>query len=183
MTHNLPPYPLEQLIEIKKKRFDQAVKTLEEKKRILEKTYEVLYDLNQEYNEVLTHKTAKLDQLRKTLDVETTTDKIHQMKTYLKTVDEKLVEKKKKVTSQQKVVDNAQKQVDIATDHLFQTKKELEKLELHKAEWTKETRLHVERKEAIEHDEQGAATHEIFKREAASRKKRHVPNEHKKHKN
>ncbi len=180
MSRDIPAYPLEQLMEIKKKHFDKAVKTLEEKKLILEKAYETLYDLNQEYNEVLTHKTAKLDQLRTTLDEGTTAPKIDQMKTYLKTVDEKLVEKKKKVIAQQKVVDEAQKQVDIATDHLFQKKKELEKLELHKAEWIKETRLHVERKEAIEHDEQGAATYEIMKREALSRKKRHSSDKDKK---
>ena len=88
-------YPLEQLMTIKKNRFDQAVKTLEEKKAILEKAYEKLYDLTQERDEVLSHKTAKLTQLRETLDEGTTTDKIQQMKVYLKTVDEKLAEKQK----------------------------------------------------------------------------------------
>ncbi len=172
MSH-LPSYPLQQLMEIKKRHFDQAVKTLEEKKQILEKAYETLYDLNEDYNKTLTHKTEKLDQLRKVMDEEPIVAKMEQMKAYLKIVDQQLVEKKKKVIAQQKVVDEAQKQVDIATDHLFQKKKELEKLELHKAEWMKEARLHMERKEEIEHDEQGAATYEIMKRNALARKKKH----------
>src|SRR3990167_7336554 len=49
-------YPLEQLMIIKKNRFDQAVKTLQQKKEILEKEYEKLYDITQERDEVKTHK-------------------------------------------------------------------------------------------------------------------------------
>ncbi len=170
-------YPLEQLVTIKKNRFDQAVKTLEEKKSILEKAYEKLYDLTEEKNKVLNHKTAKLKQLRDALDEGTTTDKIQQMKVYLKTVDEKLKEKEKKVADQQKQVDLAQKQVDIATDELFQKKKDLEKLEMHKQEWQKEVRYWTERKEAVEHDEQGSATYQIRKREEELRKKDREKNE------
>jgi len=164
-------YPLEQLMIIKKNRFDQAVKTLEQKKEILEKAYEKLYDLTQERDKVLQHKTAKLTQLRDSLDEGTTTDKIQQMKTYLKTVEEKLAEKQKKVTEQQKQVDLAQKQVDLATDELFQRKKDLEKLEMHKEEWEKEVRYWTEQKEAVEHDEQGSATHTLRKKETETRKK------------
>jgi flagellar biosynthesis chaperone FliJ len=164
-------YPLEQLMIIKKNRFDQAVKTLEQKKEILEKAYEKLYLLSQERDKVLEHKKAKLDQLRQSLDEGTTTDKIQQMKGYLKTVDEKLVDRQKKVADQQKQVDLAQKQVDVATDELFQRKKDLEKLEMHKLEWEKEVRYWTEQKEAVETDEQGSATHTMHKREAEKRKK------------
>ncbi len=164
-------YPLEQLMVIKKNRFDQAVKTLEQKKEILEKAYEKLYDLTQERDQVLKHRLAKLAQLRASLDEGTTTDKIQQMKAYLKIVEERLAEKQKKVADQQKQVDLAQKQVDIATDELFQRKKDLEKLEMHKQEWEKEVRYWTEQKEAVEHDEQGSATHTLRKKEAESRKK------------
>ena len=67
-------YPLEQMLTIKKNRFDTAVKILEEKKAILEKAYEKLYDLKQERDQVLQHKVAKLTQLRHELDTGTTTD-------------------------------------------------------------------------------------------------------------
>ncbi len=165
-------YPLEQLMVIKKNRFDQAVKTLAAKKALLEKAYEKLYDATQERDQVLEHKTAKLQQLRQSLDEGTTTDKIQQMKTYLKIVDEKLAEKQKKVQELQKQVDLAQKQVDLATDELFQRKKDLEKLELHRQEWEKELRYWVEQKETLEQDEQGSSTHTIRKKEAEMRKNR-----------
>lgn len=165
-------YPLQQLVEIKKNRFDQAVKTLEEKKAILEKAYEKLYDLTQERDKVAEHRLAKLTQLRQSLDEGTTTDKIQQMKAYLKIVDEKLADKTKKVVDQQKQVDLAQKQVDIATDELFQRKKDLEKLEIHKKEWEKEVQYWTDQKEAVEHDEQGSSTHVIRKRDESNRKKK-----------
>lgn len=164
-------YPLEQLMIIKKNRFDQAVKVLEEKKLILEKAYDKLYDLTKERDEVLQHKMAKLQQLRNALDEGLRTDKIQQMKVYLKVVEEKLKEKEKKVRDQQMQVDQAQKQVDLATEELFQRKKDLEKLEMHKTEWEKEVHYLTERKEAVEHDEQGSATHLLRKREEESRKK------------
>ena len=165
-------YPLEQVITIKKSRFDQAVKTLEAKKEILEKAYEKLFDLTQELDEVTKHKKAKLDQIRDSLDAGTSSDKIQQMKVYLKTVEEKVVEKKKKVDAQQKTVDAAQAQVDLATDDLFQKKKDLEKLELHKKEWEKETSYLLERKEEGEHDEQGSASYHRLKREKDLRNKK-----------
>lgn len=162
-------YPLEQLMLIKKNRFDQAVKILEQKKELLEKAYEKLYEVTQARDKVLEHKTAKLTQLREALDEGTTSDKIQQMKVYLKVVDEKLATHEKKVVEQQKQVDLAQKQVDLATDELFQRKKDLEKLEMHRQEWEKEVRYWVEQKEASEQDEQGSATHTLRKKDAKMR--------------
>lgn len=164
-----PQYPLEQVLVIKKNRFDRAIKTLEEKKAILEKAYETLYDLTQEQTQVVQHRQDKLDQMRSALDAGTTTDKIQQMKAYLKVVDEKVMEKKKKVAAQQKNVDLAQAQVDLATDDLFQKKKDLEKLELHKKEWLKGATYIVERKEEVEHDEQGSTGYERVRREKKNR--------------
>jgi len=158
-------YPLEQLVTIKKNRFDQAVKILEEKKILLEKALKKLYELKAERDEVLQHKVEKLAQLRATLDAGTTSDKIQQMKAYLKIVEEKLAVKEKKVIDQQKQADLAQKQVDAATQEVFQRKKDVEKLEMHKAEWEKEVRYWTTQKETIEHDEQGSATHTTRKRQ------------------
>lgn len=159
-------YPLDTVLSIKKKRFDQAMKTLEEKKAILEQAYEKLFNLSKERDETLEHRTTKLTQLRESLDTGAATDRIQQMRAYLKIVDQQLEEKEKKVAEQQKVVDQAQKQVDLATQDLFQKKKDLEKLEIHKDEWSAEMRQIVERKEASEQDEQGAATYEIRKKQA-----------------
>ncbi len=164
-------YPLEQLMTIKKNRFDQAIKILAQKKEILEKAKEKLYLTTKERDEVLQHKTAKLTQMREASDEGASTDKIQQMKLYLKVVEGKLAEKQAKVVEQQKQVDLAQKQVDLATEEVFQRKKDLEKLEMHKQEWEKEVRYWTEQKEAIEQDEQGSATHTLRKRDVETRKK------------
>lgn len=158
-------YPLDQLVLIKKNKFDRAVKVLEEKKAILEKEHEKLFDVKKERDEVLSHKVAKLTQLRNALDEGTSTDKIQQMKVYLKVVDEKLSEKEKKVIEQQGKVELAQKQVEIATQELFQRKKDMEKLDIHRKEWEKETRYEAERKEGLEQDEYGSSGFERRKKE------------------
>ena len=164
-------YPLEQLVTIKKNRFDQAVKILEEKKAILEKAQKKLYELIAERDEVLKHKVEKLTQLRAMLDEGTTSDKIQQSKVYLKIVDEKLAAREKKVIDQKKQVDLAQKQVDAATQEVFQRKKDLEKLEMHRTEWEKEVRYWTTQKETLEHDEQGSAGHTARKRQEKHRRK------------
>lgn len=164
-------YPLEQLVAIKKNRFDQAVKTLEEKKALLDKATSKLYDLTKERDEVRKHKNDKLNQLRTSLDEGTTTDKIQQMKVYLKIVDEKLAEKQKKVVEQQKIVDAAQKQVELAAEELFHRKKDMEKLDIHKKEWEKEVLYWTEQQDAAIQDEQGSATYSLRKKEHEKRNK------------
>jgi len=165
-------YPLEQVIHIKKKRFDEAVKVLEAKKEILEKAYETLFDLTEEFTQADNHKKAKLEQIRQELDSGTTSEKILQMKAYFKNVEEEVKEKKKKVDDQQIIVNNAQEQVDIATDDLFQKKKDLEKLELHKKEWQKEENYKIQKKDQSEQDEQGSTSFNRLKREQKLREKK-----------
>jgi hypothetical protein len=165
-------YPLQQLVLIKKNRFDQAVKILEEKRELLSKAHEAFHKVAMERDKVLQHKQDKLTQLRAALDEGTTSDKIQQMKVYLKIVDEKLVVAQKKVLDAQAKVDLAQKQVDIATQEVFQRKKDVEKLEMHKLEWEKEMQYVILQKEATEHDEQGSSTHTTRKRMDQARKKR-----------
>ena len=168
---NKPKYPLEQLAVIKKNRFDQAVKILEEKRQLLAKAHEVLYKTTAERDTVLKHKQDKLTQLRAALDEGTTSDKIQQMKVYLKIVDEKLAAAQKKVLDAQSKVDLAQKQVDTATQEVFQRKKDVEKLDMHKVEWEKETEYLIHQKETVEHDEQGSSTHTTRKQEHKRREK------------
>lgn len=163
-------YPLEQLMTIKKKRYDQALKTLEEKKAILLEEQKKLKEVEAQRDKVLEHKTDKLEQLREELDSGTTTDKIQQMKNYLKVVDEELEIKEKKVADQIKKVEDAEKQVEQAKAELFARKKDLEKLEIHKKEWEKEVKHWVSVQEGIEQDELGSSTHTLRKREEQSRK-------------
>ncbi len=157
-------YPLEQLIEIKENRLDQALKTLEEKREILAQEEKKLVKLEQERDDVLKHKLAKLHQLREELDKGTTTDKIQQMKNYLNVVNEKLLDKENKVKEQKDKVDYAKKQVEIAKQQVFEKQKDVDKLHLHKEEWMRERNQFEIKKESLEQDEIGSAIFQIKKK-------------------
>jgi flagellar biosynthesis chaperone FliJ len=158
-------YPLEQLAIIKQKKLEEAEKALKEKKEALIKEEEKLKAVEKERDKVKEHRIAKLQQLRDKLDEGTSTDKIQQMKYYLKVVDEKLKGKELKVKEQQKQVENAQKQVELARQDFLKKQQDVEKLRLHREEWEKEMRLVLEHIEGLESDELGSAMH--------SRKKSH----------
>ncbi len=143
-------YPLEELKTIKKNRFDEAVRVLEEKRSLLAKEEEKLKVVERARDEVKKHKIDKLTKLRKDMDAGTSSAKILQAKAYLKTVDEKLAQEEKKVTDQQKKVDLAKRQVKAATDEMYQKKKDLEKLDTHEKEWQKEEKHLTDQKETLE---------------------------------
>ncbi|MBS0652339.1 MAG: type III secretion T3S chaperone [Verrucomicrobia bacterium] len=152
-------YPLEQLAIIKHKKLEEAEKALKEKKEALIKEEEKLKAVEKERDKVKEHRIAKLQQLRDKLDEGTSTDKIQQMKYYLKVVDEKLKGKELKVKEQQKQVENAQKQVELARQDFLKKQQDVEKLRLHREEWEKEMRLVLEHIEGVESDELGSAMH------------------------
>jgi hypothetical protein len=162
---NVLQYPLEQLIKIKNKRFEQALKVLEEKKELLKKEEDLLKKKEKERNDVLRHKEEKLQQLRSTLDKETTSDKIQQMKRYLEVVKERLLEKERAVKKQKEEVRKAEKEVEEAKKILFLRQKDLEKLQMHKKEWAEELRLWSEREEGLEQDEIGSTRYSRQKQE------------------
>jgi len=165
------PYPLEQLAIIKQKKLEDAEKLLGEKKRALIKEEEKLAQVEKERDEVKAHKDDKLAQLRQTLDEGTTTDKIQQMKAYLKVVDEQLHQKQLKVKEQQKVVDAAIAQVEEARKEFFKRQLNVEKLRIHRKEWEAEMKVIEEQKEGIQTDEIGSAMDSLRRREKKARPK------------
>jgi flagellar biosynthesis chaperone FliJ len=91
------------------------------------------------------------------------------MKQYLKLVDEDLKAEEVKVTAQQKVVVQAEAQVEAARKDLFQKQKDIEKLKIHHKEWEKEMKVIEERAEGNENDEVGSTRHTL--RKAARKRK------------
>lgn len=158
-------YPLDQLVAIKQKRLEESEKVLAEKKRILEEENGKLSTLKKKRDEVKEHYQTKLTQLREKLDAGTGTDKIQQMKQYLKMVTENLKAEEIKVQAQQKIVDTAQAQVDLARQDLFKKQKDVEKLKIHHSEWEKDVQTEVTRKEELAGDEMGSAMHTLKKAE------------------
>lgn len=163
-------YPLEEVLNIKKRRFDEAVRTLEAKKEILQKEEKKLKQLEDKRDEVLKHKNDKLTQLREALDTGLSTLKIQEMKRYLEIVEDRLKEHQKKVNEQKEHVKNAEKQVEAAKQNMLQKQKDLEKLRIHKKEWMKEFEIEERRQEGIKQDELGSVIHEIKKRENPHKK-------------
>jgi flagellar biosynthesis chaperone FliJ len=163
-------YPLEQLVTIKQKKLEEAEKALKEKKELLQKEEDKLKEVEKERDQVKDHRQAKLTQLREKLDEGTTTDKIQQMKYYLKVVDEKLKTKEHKVKEQKKQVENAEKQVELARQDYIKKQQDVEKLRIHREEWEKEMKEIFIQKEGMESDEMGSIIHARKKR--LSNKKR-----------
>ncbi len=157
-------YPLDQLLSIKLKRLEESEKVLLEKKKILAEEEKKLADLEKKRDEVKEHYQTKLNQLREKLDAGTATDKIQQMKQYLKLVAEDLKVEEHKVKNQQKAVETANNQVEIARQDLFKKQKDVEKLKIHHKEWEKEMHAIAEHKEGIVHDEIGGAMHILKKK-------------------
>ena len=162
-------YPLDQLVAIKQKRLEESEKVLAEKKRILEEEEGKLANLKKKRDEVKEHYQAKLTQLREKLDAGTGTDKIQQMKQYLKMVTENLKAEELKVEAQQKVVDAAQTQVELARQDLFKKQKDVEKLKIHHSEWEKEVQKELTHKEEVAGDEMGSAMHNLKKTDKKSK--------------
>jgi len=158
-------YPLEELVKIKQKRFEQAVKLLEEKKLLLKREQDILKNLEKERNKVFKHKEDKLKQLRQALDKGESTDKIRQKKDYYKVVQEHLIEEEKKVKKQEKNVKEAEVELEKARKNLFEKQKDIEKLQIHKKEWEKEMKHFEAQKELLLNDEIGSIKYIIKKKE------------------
>lgn len=152
----MPVYPLLQVIDVKKRRVDQAEKVVLEKKEALKKEQDIMAQREADRDEAKKHYDDKLSQLRKTLDEESTSPKIQQMKVYLKIAKEREVVEEKKVVDQKKQVDAAVKNLEAAEKELKIKRQEVDKLMTHKVDWTKEMRKELEVIEAREMDDVGS---------------------------
>lgn len=152
-------YPLDQLAIIKQKKLEEAEKSLRNAKEHLIKEQEKLEKVIKERDLAKEHQVAKLTQLRAGLDEGLPGIKINQMKTYLKIVDEKLIQKEQKVTEQKKVIKAAEEAVEAARIDLIKKQHDVEKLVEHRKEWEQEQKVLEEHKDNVESDELGAIGH------------------------
>ncbi len=148
-------YPLKQVLEVKIRRVENAEKVVVEKKKALEAEEKKLKEREAERDKTKAHYEAKLTQLRDELDQGTTTDKIMQMKVYLKVAKERVKVEEKKVKDQQDQVEKASKDLQMAQLELRLKRQEVDKLETHKKDWLKEMRKEEEIVEGREQDEIG----------------------------
>lgn len=152
-------YPLEQLIQIKKKRCDDAELTLQQKKQHLSQEEKQLEIVQRERNKVASHRDKKLEQMQRELDKGTTTDKIQKMEQYRRIVEEELAAKEEVVKRQEGKVGEAEKEVEVAKQELFFRQKELDKIGQHKKEWKKQEKYLELQEENRVIDEIGSVRH------------------------
>jgi hypothetical protein len=160
----MPTYPLEQVLTVKKRRVEAAEEVVKEKKKALELEQEKLKQREAERDAVKKHYKDKLKQMRDELDQQTTTDKIQQMKVYLKVVLEKLTIEEKKVSDQKDQVTLAEKNLNVAQMELKQRRLEVDKMNTHKQDWLIEQRKEEEIQLAKVQDEIGTVMHQARKK-------------------
>lgn len=165
----LPKYPLEQLILIKERRLEEAEKKLKEKKLILEKEQTKLKKLEEDCQTTQDHMQDKIKQLDEEMDQGIHSNKIDIANKYIKVVSDQLTQKKKKVLDQDKVVKTAAHNVELARQEMLKKQQDVEKLNIHKADWKKGAMKELEHQEALEGDEIGSAKHISLKRDKQAR--------------
>lgn len=153
---DLPPYPLGQVLEVKKKRVTDAEQVVKEKQSALEIEKDKLKKREEERDVVKHHYEDKLLQLRHEYDTGTTSRKIDQAKLYIKVVQDRLKVEEKKVADQKAQVEVAEKNLELAKNQLRQRQKEQDKIEVHKKEWIKETLVELAVIETRAEDELGS---------------------------
>ncbi|CDR32945.1 type III secretion T3S chaperone [Criblamydia sequanensis] len=151
----MPIYPLIQVVEVKKRRVENQEKVVKLKQDALDQELKRLKEREAERDKVLNHYNDKLEQLRAEFDHGTTSEKIIQMKVYLKEVKERLKVEEKKVKEQKEQVEVARKDLEQAQKELKKRRLDVDKLNTHREDWEKEMMKEIEIKEAVELDEMG----------------------------
>ena len=153
---DLPGYPLKEVLDIKKRRVEDAEKVVREKIKLLEQEQEKLKKREEERDQLLKHYNDKVAQMRAEFTNGTTSDKIIQIKNYIKVVQEKLKVEEKKVKEQKQQVEVAEKNVQLAKEQVKLREKERDKIITHKGEWEKETLREIDIIQVREEDELGS---------------------------
>ena len=149
----MPQYPLIQVLEVKNRRVEEQEKIVAAKQQALELEQKKLKEREEARDKVKQHYADKLTQLRHELDHGTTSDKIKQMKVYLKVVQEKLVIEEKKVKDQEEQVEVAKKDLEAAREELRRRRIDVDKLKTHRLDWEKEMRKELQILAGREEDE------------------------------
>lgn len=156
MDASLPPYPLREVLQIKKRRVEEAEKILGEKKTQLKREEEKLAQAKKVRDAAEKTWQHSLLKLRQKMDKGTTPEKIQQRKRHLDKLKEEWQEKKEKVNVQKEEVKKAEKEVEAAREDLREKERGEEKIQTHREIWEKEIRKEQALLAAREEDEAGA---------------------------
>lgn len=153
-------YPLQQIAEIKKRRLEEAEKILREKRQELDNAENELKERRKLLNTTQKLKLEMIEKHYKEIEKGTTSDVMERHDRYIKEViDIKLAEEKKNVDDQKKIVKEARIALEKARNERLKKNQEMEKIHIHKKEWTKEAKKEMEIEEASIADELGTSMH------------------------
>ena len=153
-------YPLQQIAEIKKRRLEEAEKMLREKRLALDEAEKDLKAKREALNATQKLKLEMIEKHYKDIEKGTTSDILERHDRYMQEVmDVKLAEEKKLVEEQKKVVKDARLALEKARQERLKKNQELEKIHLHKKEWSKGARKEEEIEQAGVADELGTSMH------------------------
>ncbi len=158
------PYPLAQVLDIKRRRVDEAEKNVKLKEESLRKELQILEEKKAARDKVQQHHDDKLRQLRNEMDTGTTTEKITQGKVYLKVCQEKVIIENKKVAEQQEQVELAERNVEVAKQELKKRRTDVDKFVNHRKDWLKDQQKEIAIQEERDEDELGSLMHNLRKR-------------------
>lgn len=149
-------YPLEQVLEVKRRRVDAAEKEVARCREELEKEKERLKEVEKARDKVKQHLLDKVNQLRDAFDQGTNTDEIQMMKRYIAVVQDNLAVEEEKVKKQEEQVEIAKNNLELAIADLEKKRREVEKLEEHREQWFKMMKKEQEIELGKEMDELGS---------------------------
>lgn len=153
-------YPLTQIEEIKKRRLEEAEKVLREKRLALDAAEKDLEEKRKALNATQALKLEMIEKYYEDIKKGTTSILMERHDNYIReVVNVKLAEEKKKVDDQKKVVKQATIALEIAKEERLKKNQELEKIHIHKKEWTKEVKKEIDLEEAGISDELGTSMH------------------------
>lgn len=153
-------YPLEEIAAIKKRRLEEAEKVLREKRETLNKEEKILLEKKQAVQNSQKLKLDMLEKHFKKIEEGTTSEVLERHDTYIKEIiNPKIAEEKKAFEDQKKVVKEAKIALEKAREERLKKNQDLEKINIHKKEWTKEAKKELSIEEAGVADELGTSMH------------------------
>jgi hypothetical protein len=153
-------YPLAQIEEIKKRRLEDAEKILREKRTELDVAEKDLDEKRKALNATQAVKLEMIEKYYEDIKKGTTSILMERHDSYIREVmNVKLAEEKKKVDDQKKVVKQAVLALEKAREERLKKNQELEKIHIHKKEWTKDMKKEMDLEEAGVSDELGTSMH------------------------
>ncbi|MCK5787662.1 MAG: hypothetical protein KAH32_01520 [Chlamydiia bacterium] len=152
---NVGKWELDDLIDVKKRREDTALRKLRIKQEELAKQERIMLKIQQEYENAKSAVSNQIDILHNEMRTGTSRQKVEDRKYYIDLLKEGVVVAKESMNKQEIEVDKASENVKKARQDVIYASKEINKLKEFRKEWAKDTKERMLEEEENEIDEVG----------------------------